>query len=94
RGERAPRARAEAPEVEAAGQAVAEIREEGAPREERAPRRARTEERPARRPAVEAAPPRREREREEMEETGVRGFGDDIPAFLRIPIPKMAAVKG
>ncbi|HEY2660944.1 MAG TPA: DEAD/DEAH box helicase [Caulobacteraceae bacterium] len=51
-------------------------------------RPARSEERPARR-----APEPARRDREEREESGVRGFGDDTPAFLLRPIPKMAEAK-
>ena len=93
-GRSGPRERhpAEAPVVEA------EVVEAASPREERireaparaepAPRRAREERAP--RPLPE--PPRRERD--DRDETGVRGFGGDTPAFLMTPIPKLTAAKG
>jgi hypothetical protein len=61
-----------------------EAREERAPREAREPRETRDE-------SVQRLP-RRERERDRRDDRDlgppVRGFGDSVPAFMLIPIPR------
>ncbi len=90
----------EAPVREAsAGEDAAPRRARSAPRPARlapeAPRPARLAPEPPPRPVrpVPEAPQPQRRDRDDHEENGVRGFGDDVPAFLLRPIPKMAEAK-
>jgi len=98
RAERERRPKAEAPPVEAIEvAAVAEpIREvpaaEIAPHREPTPQRA--ERAPRREPPRREPPPAPRSSREERDDdSGVRGFGGDTPAFLLRPIPSLAVTK-